>query len=83
MFCKSVASKEKHFIEVNELLISSFLIFLSGDKTKCRPDVCSNKGVCVQQWNTFTCDCDLTSFTGPNCLNGENFFLCTIFFFFL
>ncbi|KAG6442553.1 hypothetical protein O3G_MSEX002421 [Manduca sexta] len=35
--------------------------------TKCTHNACSNKGVCVQQWNTYVCDCDLTSFTGPTC----------------
>ncbi|XP_012544066.2 neurexin 1 isoform X2 [Bombyx mori] len=35
--------------------------------TKCTHNACANKGVCVQQWNTYVCDCDLTSFTGPTC----------------
>ncbi|XP_076289211.1 neurexin 1 isoform X2 [Lasioglossum baleicum] len=34
---------------------------------KCTHDLCSNHGTCVQQWNSYTCDCDMTSFTGPTC----------------
>lgn len=38
---------------------------------KCTHDVCSNHGTCVQQWNSYTCDCDMTSFTGPTCNEGK------------
>ncbi|XP_048506164.1 neurexin-3 isoform X4 [Athalia rosae] len=34
---------------------------------RCTHDVCANHGLCVQQWNSYTCDCDMTSFTGPTC----------------
>ncbi|TGZ57018.1 Neurexin-3-alpha [Temnothorax longispinosus] len=34
---------------------------------KCTHDLCANHGLCVQQWNSYTCDCDMTSFTGPTC----------------
>ncbi|XP_046600908.1 neurexin-1 isoform X2 [Neodiprion lecontei] len=34
---------------------------------RCTHDVCANHGTCVQQWNSYTCDCDMTSFTGPTC----------------
>ncbi|XP_043461803.1 neurexin-3b isoform X3 [Leptopilina heterotoma] len=34
---------------------------------KCTHDVCANHGTCVQQWNSYTCDCDMTSFSGPHC----------------
>ncbi|XP_054001780.1 neurexin-1 isoform X3 [Hylaeus anthracinus] len=34
---------------------------------KCTHDLCSNHGTCVQQWDSYTCDCDMTSFTGPTC----------------
>ena len=39
---------------------------------KCTHDLCSNHGTCVQQWNSYTCDCDMTSFTGPTCNEGKN-----------
>ncbi|XP_023246980.1 neurexin-1 isoform X2 [Copidosoma floridanum] len=34
---------------------------------KCTHDMCANHGTCVQQWNSYTCDCDMTSFAGPTC----------------
>ncbi|XP_076366546.1 neurexin 1-like [Tachypleus tridentatus] len=39
----------------------------AGADTKCSNSACANKGVCVQLWNGYTCDCDMTSFTGPTC----------------
>ncbi|XP_063235605.1 neurexin 1 isoform X2 [Bacillus rossius redtenbacheri] len=38
-----------------------------GPSTKCSRNVCANRGVCVQQWNSYACDCDMTSYTGPTC----------------
>ncbi|CAM1325515.1 NRXN2 (predicted) [Pycnogonum litorale] len=38
-----------------------------GPITKCGATSCSKKGVCVQLWNTYTCDCDMTSYGGPTC----------------
>ncbi|XP_023027641.2 neurexin 1 isoform X2 [Leptinotarsa decemlineata] len=38
-----------------------------GQSAKCSHNVCANAGICVQQWNSYTCDCDMTSFTGPTC----------------
>ncbi|RUS79070.1 hypothetical protein EGW08_013175 [Elysia chlorotica] len=38
-----------------------------GPITKCVNDSCANFGRCVQQWNTYSCDCDMTSYTGPMC----------------
>lgn len=35
--------------------------------TKCSQNACANRGVCVQQWNAYACECDLTSYTGPTC----------------
>nr|XP_022912901.1 neurexin-1-like isoform X2 [Onthophagus taurus] len=34
---------------------------------KCSQNVCANGGVCVQQWNSYTCDCEMTTYTGPTC----------------
>ncbi|KAE8750772.1 hypothetical protein FOCC_FOCC002482 [Frankliniella occidentalis] len=39
----------------------------TGQSTRCSQNVCANRGVCVQQWNSYACDCDLTSYTGPSC----------------
>ncbi|CAH1365278.1 unnamed protein product [Tenebrio molitor] len=38
-----------------------------GQSAKCSHNVCANGGTCVQQWHSYTCDCDMTSFTGPTC----------------
>ncbi|CAL4079401.1 unnamed protein product, partial [Meganyctiphanes norvegica] len=38
-----------------------------GPSTKCHPNACANGGSCVQQWNSYSCNCDMTSFTGPTC----------------
>jgi neurexin len=38
---------------------------------KCTHDLCANHGTCVQQWNSYTCDCDMTSFSGPTCADGK------------
>jgi len=40
---------------------------------RCNEALCLNGGVCVQQWNVVTCDCDMTSFTGPQCDHGLPF----------
>ncbi|XP_028975723.1 neurexin 1a isoform X6 [Esox lucius] len=39
----------------------------SGPSTTCQEDSCSNQGVCLQQWEGFSCDCSMTSFGGPLC----------------
>ncbi|KAL3289257.1 hypothetical protein HHI36_003689 [Cryptolaemus montrouzieri] len=38
-----------------------------GQSAKCSHNVCANGGLCVQQWHSYTCECDLTTFTGPTC----------------
>nr|XP_023695411.1 neurexin-1a-like isoform X10 [Paramormyrops kingsleyae] len=38
-----------------------------GPSTTCQEDSCSNQGVCLQQWEGFSCDCSMTSFGGPFC----------------
>ena len=37
----------------------------------CNADTCANRGVCLDQWTSPACDCDLTSFTGPTCTDGR------------
>ncbi|KAJ7987766.1 hypothetical protein DPEC_G00329910 [Dallia pectoralis] len=39
----------------------------TGPSTTCQEDSCSNQGVCLQQWEGFSCDCSMTSFGGPVC----------------
>ncbi|XP_045116786.1 neurexin-1-like isoform X2 [Portunus trituberculatus] len=38
-----------------------------GPSTKCHRNACANGGTCVQQWNSYSCNCDMTSYTGPTC----------------
>ncbi|XP_041418403.1 neurexin-1 isoform X18 [Xenopus laevis] len=40
-----------------------------GPSTTCEEDSCANQGVCLQQWDGFSCDCSMTSFRGPLCNN--------------
>lgn len=42
-----------------------------GPATDCMRHMCGNGGTCVQQWNSYTCDCHMTSFTGRQCDVGE------------
>lgn len=42
----------------------------AGPSTKCHRNACANGGTCVQQWNSYTCNCDMTSYTGPTCSDG-------------
>ncbi|XP_050084975.1 neurexin-1 isoform X2 [Anopheles aquasalis] len=46
---------------------SSLVVSGCEGPTKCSQNACANRGICVQQWNTYACECDMTSFTGPTC----------------
>lgn len=52
---------------------SSTLPFYSGCAAKhdfCSKIVCQNGGVCVNRWNTHTCNCPL-GYGGKNCEHGK------------
>lgn len=49
---------------------SSLVISGCEGPTKCSQNACANRGVCVQQWNAYACECDMTSYTGPTCYDG-------------
>ncbi|XP_028830457.1 neurexin-2-like isoform X2 [Denticeps clupeoides] len=38
-----------------------------GPSTTCTEDSCYNQGVCLQQWEGFSCDCTMTSYGGTYC----------------
>ncbi|XP_042597951.1 neurexin-3a isoform X8 [Cyprinus carpio] len=38
-----------------------------GPSTTCQEDSCANMGICIQQWENYTCDCSMTSYTGTQC----------------
>uniref|UniRef100_A0A4W5KKB1 Neurexin 3a n=1 Tax=Hucho hucho TaxID=62062 RepID=A0A4W5KKB1_9TELE len=42
-----------------------------GPSTTCQEDSCANMGVCIQQWENYTCDCSMTSYTGTQCNDRE------------
>ncbi|OTF69070.1 neurexin-1b-alpha-like protein [Euroglyphus maynei] len=56
-----------------EVLIPSTLVEsgCSVPITRCSSTACANRGICVQLWNSYTCDCDLTTFSGPTCADGN------------
>ncbi|XP_063058329.1 neurexin 2a [Engraulis encrasicolus] len=39
----------------------------AGPGTTCMEDSCANQGVCLQQWEGFSCDCTMTTFGGLYC----------------
>ncbi|KAM9364553.1 neurexin-1a-like isoform 9-T9 [Pholidichthys leucotaenia] len=44
-----------------------FVFLYPGPSTTCQEDSCANQGVCLQQWEGFSCDCSMTTFGGPLC----------------
>ncbi|XP_060602155.1 neurexin-1-like isoform X2 [Ruditapes philippinarum] len=38
-----------------------------GTELSCQATSCYNGGRCESQYNSFQCNCDMTSFTGPHC----------------
>lgn len=69
---------------VDDLLMFVLFLFLTphppscelpGPSTTCQEDSCANQGVCMQQWEGFTCDCSMTSYSGNQCNDRE----CTVF----
>ncbi|XP_059361725.1 neurexin 2b isoform X6 [Carassius carassius] len=38
-----------------------------GPSTTCTEDSCHHQGVCLQQWEGFSCDCTMTSYGGTHC----------------
>jgi len=60
-----------------DLLIIVIIINLLtvGPTRECKEWSCNNGGRCVQEWDSYYCDCDLTTFTGPTCSDGMTDFL--------
>lgn len=57
---------------------SSLVIGGCEGPTKCSQNACANRGVCVQQWNAYACECDMTSYTGPTCYDGNGVVGCDV-----
>lgn len=49
---------------------SSLVVNGCEGPTKCSQNACANRGVCVQQWNAYACECDMTTYAGPTCYDG-------------
>ncbi|KAK2527637.1 hypothetical protein Q9966_010213 [Columba livia] len=43
-----------------------------GPSTTCQEDSCANQGICNQQWEGFTCDCSMTSYSGSQCNDRDS-----------
>lgn len=59
----------------------SLPVFFLGPSTTCQEDSCANQGVCLQQWDGFSCDCSMTSFSGTLCNDREYIQDCSLFSF--
>lgn len=70
---------EPQFISMTRLPMTAlcFLLYsfpgypVSGPSTTCQEDSCANLGICIQQWEGFTCDCSMTSYSGNQCNDRE------------
>ncbi|VDM99730.1 unnamed protein product [Thelazia callipaeda] len=38
-----------------------------GPRIRCTPKYCSNRGKCIQHWESIRCDCSMTTFGGEKC----------------
>nr|XP_040056431.1 neurexin 3a isoform X3 [Gasterosteus aculeatus aculeatus] len=54
-------------LDLNSLFGRAACISLPGPSTTCQEDSCANMGICIQQWENYTCDCSMTSYTGIQC----------------
>jgi neurexin len=53
---------------IDDAVVPSSLVVAGCEgPTKCSQNACANRGICVQQWNAYACECDMTSYTGPTC----------------
>lgn len=60
---------------INDAVVPSSLVVTGCEgPTKCSQNACANRGICVQQWNAYVCECDMTSYTGPTCYDGILYF---------
>ncbi|XP_029633411.1 neurexin-4 [Octopus sinensis] len=48
-------------------------------RNRCTPNPCENGGICMQDWNTFTCDCSATGYKGAVCHISEHYLSCHYF----
>ncbi|KAA8582802.1 hypothetical protein FQN60_006473, partial [Etheostoma spectabile] len=66
--------------EWSEVAAGPVLVDLRSDRgqnrpsTTCTEESCYHQGVCLQQWEGFTCDCTMTSYGGSFCNDQEKGF---------
>lgn len=62
----------QHWTEASfaSFVFASF-VWSPGPSTTCQEDSCANMGICIQQWENYTCDCSMTSYTGTQCNDRE------------
>lgn len=63
-----------HLIE-DAIVPNAMVVSGCEGPTKCSQNACANRGVCVQHWNAYACECDMTSYTGPTCYDGMDFLM--------
>lgn len=56
-----------HFQITTTLLFSGFYGISEGCVGKCESSPCLNNGTCIEQYNSYSCDCQWTAFKGPIC----------------
>eukprot|EP00064_Thunnus_orientalis_P011411 superscaffoldBa00001647_g11442 len=61
------SSSSSPFFLLNANSSSTALHPYGSPSTTCQEDSCANMGICIQQWENYTCDCSMTSYTGTQC----------------
>ena len=49
------------------------ILNVTGSEVHCPDGLCYNGGLCEKRWNSYVCNCDMTTFTGPRCAQGQCF----------
>ncbi|XP_013396315.1 neurexin-2-like isoform X1 [Lingula anatina] len=67
-----IFNKKPYFELAQTEAMSSFIEVTAdfadtGPDATCSPNSCDNRGRCVQNWDTYVCNCDMTSFSGARC----------------
>ncbi|KAI5934151.1 Contactin-associated protein-like 3 [Manis javanica] len=66
----SIGDKAVDPIAVQQGALGSFRdlqIDTCGLTDRCLPSYCEHRGECSQSWDTFSCDCTHTGYSGPTC----------------
>ncbi|CAG9530113.1 unnamed protein product [Cercopithifilaria johnstoni] len=67
--CISSLRIGNEYLDILKDAIESFGIAKGchGPHTRCSPKACSNRGKCIQKWNSIKCDCSMTTYAGERC----------------